>query len=387
MKNSFFILFAIVLAFAFGSCKEQDGIYKEYVVENGYRYPQKAMSPCVKAGYGRLRVQWLKAKDPTVVAARIYWNSYKDSLDIDLKNFTDTITVDISKNIGENSQTFYIFTFDEDGNKSIPVEVSGTPYTAAYIMNFYDRKYKDISRSKDMVGTITMDAVTNDLVYTEIRYQTNAGEKRVVKVMPEETTAILEDVVPGSYFEYRSAFMPANGIDLIVHDWQMSLDAFSLMVMYDRTGWIANSRNGYHPWKDGGDINNGAGSPAMLLDGNINTGFHSKASPVPAPLPQVITIDMLESITVKELVLKEHRTASKGRLIKDVHVYLSDTELPADAPDASWPAMAAQGTYDGTSLEWSIGLPDGSKGRYLVLVFPNSRNKTYINFMELEVWG
>lgn len=376
----------VCLAALVQACKDQDSIYKEFIIANGRTYPQKADSLKILTGYERVRLQWRKAVDPTVISARVYWNNYTDSLDINLADYPDTVHVDIAGLGRDNDYTFYVVTFDQDGNRSIPVEISGGPYSDAYIQNCYDRTYKEVTRDKDYMGTILFGSKTTDLLYTEVEYMTMSGAVDTVRIYPDQMSVSCPDVKPGEYFHFRSVFKPKDGMDEIFHDWQLSTDAFPILIMCPRDGWIADSRNGYHPWKDGGDINQGGGSPAMVLDGNINTGWHSKANPL-APLPQVLTVDMLQETNVAKLVIKFHLDATKGRYIKDVVVYLSDTELPAEEPDETWPLPVASAQYDGTSPSFEILLPEGSAGRYLALVFPNSTTRTYINFMELEVYN
>ena len=91
MKKIIYILLIAFVAGAVFSCKNMDDIYKEFIVPNGLKYPKKPDSLKVYGGYNKLRLTWLKAKDPSIVRAEIYWNNYQDTLKVDIDNDQDTM--------------------------------------------------------------------------------------------------------------------------------------------------------------------------------------------------------------------------------------------------------------------------------------------------------
>ena len=86
MKKSLFIriAFVVILLVSMLSCSKQDEVYKGFVVPGGLKYPQKADSLLVQAGYNRLLVSWLAPIDPSVTKAKVFWNSGLDSLEVNL---------------------------------------------------------------------------------------------------------------------------------------------------------------------------------------------------------------------------------------------------------------------------------------------------------------
>ena len=355
------------------SCKKQDAVYKEYLVLNGRKYPQRPDSLTIFAGYNRLRLRWLKAKDPSVVFAKVYWNNYTDSIEVDLKSAPDTVVVDIA-NLGEATYTFNVVTFDSRGNKSMPAEISGTSYGDNFLISATDRTYLSATRDDDMNGTIKWNTRTADLAYTEVRYKTNSGGTDTVKISPAERYLTCPDIKPGELFEYRSVFLPPKGIDFITREWQTSSKPF--LYFYPRATWTAEAKNGNHNWNDGG-----GGSPALVFDGRDNTGWHSK---VGTPFPQVFVADMKESLDIDNITIVPPANLD-WRYLDEITLYISDTKLPAANPDESWPEQVLRTRYD-RSDRFNIQLPAGVKGRYLAIVF-NNGTKAYISFMELEVYG
>lgn len=375
MKKSIYILLAIFIVVNMFSCKDQDSIYKEFVQLNGHKYPQKADSLKVFSGYNRLKLTWLKAMDPSVVRAKVYWNNYTDSLSVDLTEAPDIVEISIP-DLVEGTYTFNVQTFDEDGNASIVSEATGTSYGDNYFITLTERAVEEATRDGNYTGTINWGALSTDLVYTEVRYKNNSGSYSIVKVPSTEKTLKCPDAKPGELFEYRSHFLPVNGIDTVSLDWTTYSKPF--LYQFPRDTWTASARNGNHDWGDGG-----GGFPYLVFDGNTLTGWHSR---VGAGFPQVFVVDMKESQV--PTALKIIPSSNTGwRYIVDVEVYVSDKELPADAPDASWGTPAVTTTYDGSD-EFMIELPAVTKGRYIALVFPNSKaGSPYISFMEFYAYG
>lgn len=373
MKKSIYILLALFIVVNMFSCKDQDSIYKEFVQLNGYKYPQKADSLKVFSGYNRLKLTWLKAMDPSVVRAIVYWNNYTDSLSVDLTDISDTVRISIP-NLEEGTYTFNVKTFDEDGNASIVSEASGSSYGDNYFITLTERSIENATRDGEFTGTINWGALTKDLVYTEVRYKNNSGGYSIEKISATEKVLKCLNAKPGEKFEYRSHFLPSNGADTVSLEWTTYDKPF--LYQFPRNTWTAIARNGNHDWGDGG-----GGFPYLVFDGNTATGWHSK---VGASFPQVFVIDMKESLTLTSCKIIPPSQLS-WRYLKDINVYMSDKELPADAPDASWGDPIVSTTYDG-SAEFSIELSSATKGRYLAIVFPNATTP-YTSFMEFYAYG
>lgn len=378
MKN---ILYLLLMAFFVGclsSCKDMTDIYQEYVVTGGYKYPQKADSLKVYAGFNKLRLTWLKSKDPSVVTARVYWNNYLDSMTINVSQIQDEIiTVDVD-DLGEGSYTFYVKTFDQHGNSSIVSEVSGTSYGDNYVMGLTDRTYSSALRDASLTGTIEWGVKTTDLVYTEIRYTTTSGAKTIVSVLPDQTVLKCPDIKPGEFFEYRSVFLPTNGIDIVERDWITSDKPF--MYKYPRSTWTAVAKNGNHAWGDGG-----GGQTPLLFDGNTATGWHST---VGTSFPNCVVVDFKEPLVVDYLTIIPPGTVS-WRYLKDIQIYL--TNAPIDPNDSGLESIlaaltpVAEGQYPGGD-SYPMYLSAPVTGQYMTLLFPNSTS-AYISFMELDVFG
>ncbi len=374
MNKWIYILFVIGFGICLSSCKDQDEVYKEFVCMGGHVYPQKADSLKVLAGYNRLKLTWQKAKDPSVVRAMVYWNHYTDSLELDLTNSPDLVELNIP-NLEEGTYTFDVKTYDKVGNESIISEASGTVYGANYKLSLNERKVNSATRDKNLVGTIGWGVTTADLLYTEVRYKNNSDSYSSVIVNMEDEETELPNIKPGEKFEYRSYYLPKNGIDTVYLDWTTSEAPFSYEI--DRSKWTAVAQAN-HAWGNAG------GTPMHLLDGSMTTGWHTNTKNKP---PHILIIDTKVIQPLTSVVLKDQATVGY-RYMKDVNVYVSIKELVITDQISSWGTPVASANCPKNIQFHEIKLPEGTEGRYIALVFPNSLNKNgYISFMEFVAFG
>src|SRR3546814_11344104 len=62
--------------------KELNDSYEDYVIPGGIIYPGKIKSPELLPGRNRVLITWPQSLDPSVSKARIFWNTYSDSLEV-----------------------------------------------------------------------------------------------------------------------------------------------------------------------------------------------------------------------------------------------------------------------------------------------------------------
>jgi len=117
MKNILLVIF-IGFIVGFSSCDSQTEIYKDYVVPNGLIYPGPAQEPISYPGNKRIKISWLKGTDPRVQTAKIFWNNFTDSVELTVPSDQDTISYIIDP-IAENTYSFMIRTYDNEGNMSL----------------------------------------------------------------------------------------------------------------------------------------------------------------------------------------------------------------------------------------------------------------------------
>jgi hypothetical protein len=174
-------------------------------------------------------------------------------------------------------------------------------------------------------------------------------------------------------------------------------------VLADKTGWTAESRNGHHAWNDIGacgpypedcDGLTAGGEAFRVLDNNVWTGWHS--NPAADIMPQCIVIDMQASKRVSSFVLHHRPDALPSAdhekswiYFNTIQVYISDTPYNPNEDDPGWSyyeTLINEYVWDGETIPATFTLPVPVEGRYMMLLFTDSREATYISFSELDVY-
>ena len=200
------ILFSLLI---FTTCKDPEGLYKEYLVPNGLIYPAKALNAEAHPGRERIEIAWLNGVQPSVVKARIFWNNYTDSIDVAIDPGKEVITKEI-KPLAENSYMFMIRTYDAAGNGSVPVEVIGEVYGEMYRNSLVNRAMKSAVYNTDETSLrVEWSAATDitevgiNLSYTDIN-----GAKRTRLIYPSEISATIRDFKAGEPVFYNTVYKP-----------------------------------------------------------------------------------------------------------------------------------------------------------------------------------
>jgi hypothetical protein len=365
MKKIVYLMILCVAAFY--SCKEMDDNYKEYVIPNGITYPQKADSLKIYSGFKKVKLEWFGAKDPKVVKAKIFWNNYTDSVEVVVPAKKDTVSY-IIENLEENTYTFHVKTYDAKGNMSIPSEVTGSVYGDNYVLSLTDRSLINLVLD-GTDGTVNFGPAVANLVYTEVRYTTNAGTKTTLRIAPDVSSIVCPDAKRKELVEYRSVFYPPASIDTFYLDWNISSTPF--LTKLPKIGWIAEASSAFIGWGDGG-----GGQPALIVDDNRNTGWHSGLGNSP---PHWLMIDMLAP---QEIVRVDSYLPSNAgwRYANNVQIFTSNA--PAET---SW-ELATSCIFT-AALNTVVDLPETKTGQYLILKFMDSKMYPYMNLFEVDVYG
>jgi hypothetical protein len=137
MKRFFLVIILLPLVWMCYSCNE-DGMYKninELLPEGETVYPAKFDTVLVKVGIGRVEIDLIKAG--RIPAGEIYLGkAIKTIIKYDGQPNDQPIVIDsvcswvnITGLTMQKLYRFYIYTEDEHGNRSVPVEATAVPYT------------------------------------------------------------------------------------------------------------------------------------------------------------------------------------------------------------------------------------------------------------------
>jgi hypothetical protein len=277
--KSIYIVPTLLLLMLFSACKKMDSTYKQYIVVGGNPYTGKAKSPKAYAGHNRVKITWLRGSDPNVTKARIFWNNYTDSVEVNIKDDADTISV-IIDNLPERDYSFEIETYDKNGVPSIPVELLSGAFGDRYQSQLLTRPVNSVLLDKKDKITIKWGNadISNGAISTELQYTDLSGMIKSLRFPVTESSSILTDAKPGTALQYRTVFEPDT----------LSIDEFYTAssdlgeISFDKKDWSIIDFSSQHSAGDNAVIN--------FIDGTDATRWHTCAGC--STYPHFATIDM-----------------------------------------------------------------------------------------------
>ncbi|WP_346239139.1 DUF4998 domain-containing protein [Niabella insulamsoli] len=206
------------------ACTTEPDDFKSFLNNSEIKYPGRINNAFTRPGNGRIALGWNPSPDQSVSRYVVYWNSGADSLIVPATthNPSDTIQA-IINNLQEYTYSFFVYSFDEKGNRSIPTEITNARvYGSTYQNNLYNRPLDasptgfdngDISRLK--INFLPPDTVN---ITTRIRYTNLDGIETDTFINPVENSIIIPDYKIGSHVTYQSYYTPN----------QRSIDTFTV---------------------------------------------------------------------------------------------------------------------------------------------------------------
>lgn len=288
--KTYYLAILVVLSLGLNACKKMDSTYKDYLVLGGKYYPEKANQPKFQSGNLRGRMVWRNGADPKSTIARIFWNNYKDSVEVQLSKDKDSINY-LFTNLSENVYSFVIKTYDGKGNVSVPVEISGAVYGETYQSRLLERPVKESLLKIDNSLSVTWDYAdtTSGAVATEIEYTNRLGALKLQRTSTRLSKTDLLDYKAGTPFRYRTVYLPDSiALDVFYTPYKTNATLF-----LDKKQWKIADFSTQHP----GDEN----KVTNLIDGDPGTRWHTDAGN--SHYPHFCTIDMGAQRTISKIGL------------------------------------------------------------------------------------
>jgi Domain of unknown function/Domain of unknown function (DUF5013) len=207
------LLAAVLLVLATVSCSEWDE-FKEFTEGGEIIYPGKMDSVVIYPGKERVQFRALLNPDPNVVMYKIFWNDFKDSITFNIDKESGKLPVENTFSVSEGVKNFVVYTYDDRGNISVPVNSVGVSYGASYRRKLSNRLVSSLVFG-DQGTTINWEQMdlTTGAQFTEITYEVN-GVAKTIETPVTQSTTVLEGLVSTTTIQYRTIFKPeANSID------------------------------------------------------------------------------------------------------------------------------------------------------------------------------
>jgi len=209
-KNLLFVGLAILLVSIISSCAKMDD-YKKFTKDGEISYTGKLDSVKINSGRYRVLLNGLFLADPKVKKCVVYWNNRVDSIVIPVTRTTNVDTLKLFiNNITEGVQNFIIYTYDDAGNKSIPVYKTGRVYGDRYQSTLTNRGINSAFTNEGGVSTIEwggMDRVSG-VFATEMTYTDNSNVEKTVRIPIDVNNYTIPNFKEKGTIKYRTLFLP-----------------------------------------------------------------------------------------------------------------------------------------------------------------------------------
>ena len=379
MKNIKLIVCLLVVsgAIIWVSCTKQDE-YKKYLPAKPLVYPGMADSITTRPGNKRIMLSWLLIADPTITKAKVFWNNRHDSAMVDIirKQGVDTVNVIINQ-LQETSYTFEVFTYDKEGNQSVPAAITGKVYGPKYHSTLLNRAVQNVNYSGDnKLLTISWGTPDTINVGTQLWYTNDLGEDKTIMIDAGTNTTVIPWQV-GSKIYYQSMYKPtSNAIDSFT---VLTKDSISVKnVPVPKTAWTKV------------DLPNDVAADAYGT--NLSWIWDGKGGDYPQiyhtggeGIPHHFTIDLgaLYDLSKFENIGRTNANPYHNPVKFEVwgiaDITGASTTLPGDDP--GW---TAESIAKGWTLLKNIERPDNGTAPYKVDLLPGLPKVRYIRIRVLE---
>jgi hypothetical protein len=224
------VIIAICIFFLF-SCSKMDDTYDDFIKDGEIVYIARVDSARSYPGNNRMGLSMLLTADPRISKVKVYWEAggQNDSTEKAVQRTAGVDTVRFSfDKLPEGTYTFYIYSHDNAGHRSIKTDVIGTVYGEKYIAQLVNRTIKT-STYDELAKTATVKwfGVGADIIGEEIIYTDLQGLVRKQLYKHEGVTdsiSILPDFKRGNSFQFRTLYKPAaNAIDTFYSNYEYRL--------------------------------------------------------------------------------------------------------------------------------------------------------------------
>jgi len=249
------VLLMAVLAGLVVSCKKMDD-YKKFAEGGEIIYPATFDSLKVIPGNNRVMITGFLAGIPNVTKFKVYWNDGLDSVESSIirKGRVDTIR-QIIGNLPEGPKTFTIRTFDDKGNRSIPMTITGNVYGANFQTSVNERGNRAVLKSLVNASGAAEISWANVDAYVGVRgmhiryFDVNDKAHDIIEPNKgKDQVTTIPDVSLYKPITYNTLFLPDTvGIDTFTVA-PNTLPAFTEITLLNNIHPVANQANDGSRW-------------------------------------------------------------------------------------------------------------------------------------------
>jgi|SRR5690606_14248679 len=273
----------VLLCLLISACSKMDATYKQFLEDGMKVYIGMVDSVFVYPGNYRIQLGWLPPSDPKATFARVYWNNRTDSVDVPITRTENKDTVKVMLNdFAEETYVFEVFTFDNEGHRSLKKEVVANVYGNRYNSTLLSRPIDAAEADEENVLQINWGGLTDETVYgSEVVYEDENGDTQTLFVPKDDGVSRIENF-PIQTIQYRTLYLPSPlAIDTFYTEY-VSLRVKGGPIELSKAGWSAEAST-YDA--------NGNRPASNAIDEDPTTLWVNRTTDSPS-YPHTITVDM-----------------------------------------------------------------------------------------------
>jgi len=387
------------------ACTRQATDYRSFLNGQEITYPGKIINPNVATGNLRLLLTWMPSPDPSITKYVVYWNNYADSTIVTATSHSPSDTVKcLITNLAEYSYTFFIYSYDNKGNRSVLTELDNAKVDGPIYQSGLHNRPLDPAKpaivNPDSSATLYFLAPYDTInITTRIRWVRMAGDTVTNYLPPASDSIVVPLFKRGTKVLVQSSFLPnRSAIDSF---YTLSPDTAA---PYKPIIYIMCDKSKFKPVNLPNDLVAGFGTTLPTIwDGNMQprgypSVFHSDGSGTP-PLPGTITMDMGQVYNSLAKVEETGRTCCHNP--QEFEVWgIADTTgaiSPLLPSNSGWKAdMTTRGwtllgdiirADDGVAPYDALLQSNPPPVRFLIVRFVSDvDNSGYINLSQMTFW-
>jgi hypothetical protein len=382
-------------------CTKKPTDYRSFLGGQEITYPGKIVNPNVDPGNLRLMLTWSPSTDPSIAKYVVYWNNFADSLTVKAASHNPSDTVKcIIGSLSEYVYTFFIYSYDSSGNKSVSTEIDnahvyGPIYQSGLRNRLPDASNIPIANPDGSASIFFLAPVDTINITTRIKY-VNASGNTTFSYLPADSNSItLPSYMTGTRILFQSSYIPQlHAIDTF---YTSNYDSIPYVyVMCDKS--LFNTVNLPFDMKP----YDGSTYLSRIWDGNMQprgypTIFHSDGN---GTLPETLTFDMGKVYNDLGRIEETGRTCCHNP--SDFEIWgIADTTGNVSAlsgNNAGWTAdVMAKGwtklgevirTDDGIAPYDALLISNPPPVRFIILrVKMTVDQSTYVNISQVTFWN
>lgn len=217
MKNKIKLIWypVLVLCMVTTCCTRYDE-FKKYMPDGEIVYPQKADLVKTYPGKNRIQLEW-QIVDPKVTSCEVFYEQggiqKSSSVAVHGSGYENDVISVIIPNLDEMTNAFKIFSYDNLGHASIPVEAEETVYGENYERSLLNRTLKSAVCKNGVLQMEWFNAIATG-IGVNLEYTDVDGKSRTKKVENGETSTTISDIKVGEFLNYATMYKPvSNAID------------------------------------------------------------------------------------------------------------------------------------------------------------------------------